>query len=30
MAAFFIAQYVVNDAALYGEYGAAAGPTVEQ
>ncbi len=28
MAAFFIAQYVVNDAALYGEYGAAAGPTV--
>ena len=28
MAAYFIAQYVVNDAALYGEYAAAAGPTV--
>ncbi len=28
MAAYFIAQYVVNDAAAYGEYGAAAGPTV--
>ncbi len=28
MAAYFIAQYVVNDAALYGEYAASAGPTV--
>lgn len=28
MAAYFIAQYVVNDPALYGEYGAGAGPTV--
>lgn len=28
MAAYFIAQYVVNDGALYGEYGAGAGPTV--
>ena len=30
MAAYFIAQYVVNDPALYGEYGAGAGPTVAQ
>jgi uncharacterized protein (DUF1330 family) len=28
MAAFFIAQYVVNDATLYGEYSAGAGPTL--
>ena len=28
MAAYFIAQYQVNDAALYAEYGAGAGPTV--
>lgn len=28
MAAYFIAQYVVDDPALYGEYAAAAGPTV--
>lgn len=28
MAAYFIAQYVVNDVSLYGEYAAAAGPTV--
>lgn len=28
MAAYFIAQYVVNDPALYQEYGAGAGPTV--
>ncbi len=28
MAAYFIAQYVVDDTALYGEYSAAAGPTV--
>ena len=28
MAAYFIAQYVVNNAALYGEYSQAAGPTV--
>ena len=30
MAAYFIAQYQVNDAALYAEYGADAGPTVAQ
>ena len=30
MAAYFIAQYQVNDAALYAEYGAGAGPTVAQ
>jgi len=28
MAAFFIAQYQVNDASLYQEYSAAAGPTL--
>ncbi len=28
MAAYFIAQYVVNDAKLYAEYQAAAGPTI--
>ena len=28
MAAYFIAQYVVNDAALYQEYSAGAGPTL--
>lgn len=28
MAAYFIAQYVVKDGALYQEYAAAAGPTV--
>jgi len=28
MAAYFIAQYVVNNPALYGEYGMGAGPTV--
>ncbi len=28
MAAFFIAQYTVNDAAQYAEYSAGAGPTV--
>ena len=28
MAAYFIAQYVVNDVGLYGEYAASAGPTV--
>ena len=28
MAAFFIAQYVVNDADLYREYQAGAGPTI--
>ena len=28
MAAYFIAQYVVNDPAAYAEYGAGAGPTV--
>jgi len=28
MAAYFIAQYVVNDRALYGEYQAAAGKTI--
>ena len=28
MAAYFIAQYVVNDAALYGEYQKGAGPTI--
>ncbi|MGA1697051.1 MAG: DUF1330 domain-containing protein [Arenicellales bacterium] len=30
MAAYFIAQYQVNDAALYAEYSAGAGPTVAQ
>ena len=30
MAAFFIAQYQVTDAALYGEYSAGAGPTLKQ
>lgn len=30
MAAFFISQYVVNDAAGYGEYSAGAGPTLAQ
>ena len=30
MAAYFITQYQVNDAALYAEYGAGAGPTVAQ
>jgi uncharacterized protein (DUF1330 family) len=29
MAAYFIAQYVVNDPKLYGEYQAAAGPTIQ-
>ena len=29
MAAYFIAQYVVNDPALYREYQAGAGPTIE-
>ncbi len=29
MAAYFIAQYVVNDAKLYREYQAAAGPTIQ-
>jgi uncharacterized protein (DUF1330 family) len=28
MAAYFIAQYVVNDVSVYGEYAAAAGPIV--
>jgi len=28
MAAYFIAQYVVNDRKLYGEYQAAAAPTI--
>ena len=28
MAAFFIAQYVVNDKDLYSEYSAGAGPTI--
>jgi len=28
MAAYFIAQYVVNDPAMYGEYQAGAGPTL--
>lgn len=28
MAAYFIAQYVVNDPALYGQYAQAAGPTI--
>jgi len=28
MAAFFVAQYTVNDAAKYGEYAQGAGPTV--
>ena len=28
MAAYFIAQYVVKDAALYGEYQKGAGPTI--
>ena len=28
MAAYFIAQYVVNNPALYGEYQAGAGPTL--
>ena len=28
MAAYFIAQYQVNDAALYAEYSAGAGPTL--
>ena len=28
MAAYFIAQYVVKDAALYGEYQQGAGPTI--
>ena len=30
MAAYFIAQYVVNNADLYGEYSKAAGPTIAQ
>ncbi len=30
MAAFFIAQYQVNDAGLYREYSAGAGPTLQQ
>jgi uncharacterized protein (DUF1330 family) len=30
MAAFFIAQYQVNDASLYREYSAGAGPTLQQ
>lgn len=30
MAAFFIAQYVVNDPALYGEYQQGAGPTLAE
>ncbi len=30
MAAYFIAQYVVNDGALYGEYQGGAGPTLAQ
>ena len=29
MAAYFIAQYVVNDPKLYGEYQAAAAPTIQ-
>jgi uncharacterized protein (DUF1330 family) len=29
MAAYFIAQYVVNDADLYSEYQAGAGPTIQ-
>ena len=29
MAAYFIAQYVVNDPKLYREYQAAAGPTIQ-
>jgi uncharacterized protein (DUF1330 family) len=29
MAAYFIAQYVVNDPQLYREYQAAAGPTIQ-
>jgi uncharacterized protein (DUF1330 family) len=29
MAAYFIAQYVVNDPALYREYQGGAGPTIE-
>jgi len=29
MAAYFIAQYVVNDRKLYREYQAAAGPTIQ-
>ncbi len=29
MAAYFIAQYVVNDPALYREYQAGAGPTIQ-
>lgn len=29
MAAYFIAQYVVNDAKLYREYQMAAGPTIQ-
>lgn len=29
MAAYFIAQYVVNDAKLYREYQAGAGPTIQ-
>jgi uncharacterized protein (DUF1330 family) len=29
MAAYFIAQYVVNDADLYREYQAGAGPTIQ-
>jgi uncharacterized protein (DUF1330 family) len=28
MAAYFIAQYVVNDADLYGQYAQGAGPTI--
>jgi len=30
MAAYFIAQYVVNDPKLYREYQAAAGPTIQE
>jgi uncharacterized protein (DUF1330 family) len=29
MAAYFIAQYVVNDPKLYGKYQVAAGPTIQ-
>ena len=30
MAAYFVAQYVVNNPELYGEYSAGAGPTLAQ
>ena len=30
MAAYFIAQYVVKDPALYGEYQQGAGPTIDK